>query len=32
MPSQIAAVRSNVGGFVQYPDDLPRLADLYIKQ
>lgn len=29
MPSQIAAVRSNVGGFVQYPDDLPRLADLY---
>ncbi|HEY1777558.1 MAG TPA: ABC transporter substrate-binding protein [Solirubrobacteraceae bacterium] len=32
MPSQVAAVRSNVGGFVQYSDDLVRLADLYIKQ
>jgi len=29
MPEQVAATRSNVGGFVQYPDDLARLADLY---
>lgn len=29
MPEQIAAVRSNIGGFVQYPDDLARLAELY---
>lgn len=28
-PEQVAATRSNVGGFVQYPDDLARLADLY---
>jgi peptide/nickel transport system substrate-binding protein len=31
-PQQINAVRSNIGGFSQIPDDIPRLRDLYYKK